>query len=95
MWTKLLGRDQTIICPWDDLTGNIYVICHIYQDLSIYQEFEQLYNPQTQNQKLLITYHKHSLDITTPNDSKSAELVFSYNIINRYVIALYGFINRA
>ena len=54
MWPKLLVRDQTVICPWDDLTGDIDVICLIYQDLSIYQEFEQLYNLQTQNQKLLI-----------------------------------------
>ena len=95
MWPKLLGRDQTVICPWDDLTGNIYVICLIYQDLSIYQEFEQSYNPQTQNPKLLITYHKHSMAITSSNDSKHAELVFFYNIINSYVIALYDFSNRA
>ena len=77
---KLLGRHRTIICPWDYLTGNIYVICLIYQDLSIYQEFEQLYNLQTQNQKLLITYHKHSM---------ASWIV--YNVIHTYVIALYGF----
>ena len=92
---KLLGRHRTIICPWDYLTGNIYVICLIYQDLSIYQEFEKFYRRQTQNQKLLITYHKHSMAITTCNDSKSAELVFLYNITNSYVIALYCFSNRA
>ena len=27
----------------------------------MYQEFEQLYNLQTQNQKRLITNHKHSM----------------------------------
>ena len=76
---KLLGRHRTIICPWDYLTGNIYVICLIYQDLSIYQEFEQLYNLQTQNQNFW-------LYIT---NIQWLSLQFVYNAIHTCVIARY------
>ena len=63
LYAKHLAKHicHTLSYPWDYLTGTIYVICLIYKHLSMYQEFEQLYNLQTQNQKRLITNHKHSM----------------------------------